>query len=151
MAYCMVRIFDVYMYVKKAEDEHAFLRLEEELIKQKAADESLFAWRHELVKSCGLLAPWPTCFSNSGGLTIHSRRYSKRKPYTIMGGGIEFHAPNVLPDNGNGTEWMTLRAAVRRNYKLKLNCWEVSHGGSNTVTLHMKRIKGKWRRVDCGN
>ncbi|KAI9675865.1 MAG: hypothetical protein M1822_008874 [Bathelium mastoideum] len=120
MAYCMVGIFGVYMHVQKAEGEHAFLRLQEELIKQKAADESLFAWRNELVTSCGLLAPWPTCFKKSERLTIHSRRYSKRKPYTVVGGGIEFHAPNVLPENGNATEWMAITAAVRRNYQLKL-------------------------------
>lgn len=149
MAYCMVGVFGVHMYIKYGEDEDAFLRLEEELIKQKAADESIFAWKHERVESCGLLAPWPTCFSESGGLTILSQKYRQRKPYTVTGGGIEFHAPNVLPDNGNGQEWMTITAALRRNYELKLNCWEVGHGRKNTVTLHLQKLKGEWRRVDC--
>ncbi|KAI9667896.1 MAG: hypothetical protein M1821_000716 [Bathelium mastoideum] len=116
MAYCMVGIFGVYMHVQKAEGEHAFLRLQEELIKQKAADESLFAWRNELVTSCGLLAPWPTCFKKSERLTIHSRRLeASGEELTVMTGPIDGFPEAALQCLGQRPgQWKYLKELAKK-------------------------------------
>ncbi|KAL5462734.1 hypothetical protein PMIN07_004755 [Paraphaeosphaeria minitans] len=45
MAYCLIGIFDIpHMYLKRGEGRRAFIRLQEEIIKQ-SSDLSLFAWR----------------------------------------------------------------------------------------------------------
>ena len=43
-------------------------------------------------------------------------------------------APNKLPEFGNAAEWMTLTAALRKKYSLKLNFWEGRVGNPNTIT-----------------
>ena len=161
MAYCMFGIFGISTFIRYGEGEGAFLRLGEELLRQHHSDESIFAWRSPtgtknpespIITSCGLLAPWPTCYLESGNLTIRSRRYAPRKgleAFKVAGGGIELQAPNKLPANGNAAEWMKIRAALRRNYWLKLNCCEAGTGIRNTITIHLRKEKGSWRKVDC--
>ena len=153
MAYCMFGIFGISTFIRYGEGEGAFVRLGQELIRQHPPDESLFAWRSPKIPSCGLLAPWPTCYLGSENLTIQSRKYAPRKGlsgFNVIGGGIEFQAPNKLPANGNAAEWMAIRAALRRNYRLKLNCWEAGAGNCNTVTILLQKDKnGNWRRIDC--
>ena len=158
MAYCMFGIFGINTFIRYGEGEGAFLRLGQELIRQNPLDESLFAWRSPespkspKITSCGLLAPWPTCYLESEKLTIESSKYAPRnglEPFKVNGGGIEVQAPNKLPENGNVTEWMALTAACRKNYRLKLNCWETGVGNRNTVTILLHKDKGNWRRIEC--
>ena len=106
MAHCMFGLFGINTYVRYGEGEGAFLRLGQELIKQKPLDESLFAWRNSRITSSGLLAPWPTCYLGSENLTIQSWKYAPRvvQGFKVVGGGIEFQAPNKLPENGNAVE-----------------------------------------------
>ena len=158
MAYCMFGVFGITTFVRYGEGERAFVRLGEELLKQHHPDESIFAWRNPdpdrmEMPSCGLLAPWPTCYLGSGNLTIASRKYAQRglEAFKVAGGGIEVQAPNKLPENGNAAEWMAITAALRVNYRLKLNCWDDDEArGHNTITIHLQKDKGNWRRVDCG-
>lgn len=70
MAYCMFGIFGINTYIRYGVGEGAFLRLGEELIRQKPPEESLFACQSPRTISCGLLAPWPTCYLGSENLTI---------------------------------------------------------------------------------
>ncbi|KAI4108235.1 MAG: hypothetical protein L6R37_001108 [Teloschistes peruensis] len=165
MAYCMFGLFEISTFIRYGERELAFLRLQQELIKERPLDESIFAWRSPQIKpkmtSCGLLAPWPTCFLESKDLTIDSWKYAPRTPYKLANGGIDFQVPDKLPHYGNGAEWMGLVARVRKNYWLKLNCWEPGVGTRdtvgtrnrirtrNTVTIHLQKKNGVWRRTDC--
>lgn len=155
MAYCMFGLFGITTFIRYGEGEGAFLRLEQELIRQKPLDESLFAWRRLGITSCGLLAPWPTCYLDSGNLVVDSLRYARRNGLTVVAGGIHFEAPNKLPENGNAREWMALRARFRRSYKLKLNCWEPRPGRfkglfKDTITIRLEKDRqGNWRRVHC--
>ena len=130
MAYCMFGLFGINTSVRYGEGEGAFIRLGQELIMQKPPDESLFAWRNSRIASSGLLAPWPTCYLGSENLTIRSSKYAPRvaQGFRVAGGGIEFQAPNKLPENGNAADWMSLVSAFRKKYSLKLNCWDAEAG-----------------------
>lgn len=108
MAYCALGMFGVSMFIKYGEGgEKAFQRLQEELVKS-SDDESLFAWtwteRDEGVKltekkkSHGLLAPWPTCFTACGTLTIDSKKKQARVRYMADKKGVAFNIPCGLPD-----------------------------------------------------
>ena len=161
MAYCMFGIFGISTFIRYGEGERAFLRLGEGLLRQHRPDESIFAWRSPestkdpkspIVTSCGLLAPCPTCYLNSGNLAIESWKYAQRKgleAFKVAGGGIELQAPSKLPENGNAAEWMAITAALRRNYWLKLDCWEAEAGIRSTITIHLRKKNGSWRRVQC--
>lgn len=161
MAYCMFGLFDINTFIRYGEVEGAFLRLGQELIKQKPYDESIFAWKSPKIgsetetdvkpRSCGLLARWPTCYLGSENLTIESWKNMPRVGYQVASGGIHFQAPNKLPENGNDADWMAIVATSRRNYWLKFHCWEVGPGVGvrNTITLHLHKEKGNWRRKDC--
>ena len=163
MAYCMFGIFEINTYIRYSEKEVAFVRLQEEIIRQKPSDESIFAWklrrkpsdesisawkRREIVYG-GLLAPWPSCFLGSENLTIDSWKSMRRKPYTVANGSIEFQAPNKLPENGNAQEWMAIAAAMRIHYTLKLNCWMPGRSTFNTISIPLRKKNGDWRRVNC--
>ena len=151
-----VKLFGINTFIRYGEGEAAFLRLGQELIRQRPTDESIFAWKSPEIGldidpgplSCGLLAPWPTCYLGSENVTIESLKYMKRKGYYVTGGGIKIQAPNKLPENGNAADWMALVAAFRRHYWLKLNCWghNDKFGIRNTITIHLHEEGGNWRR-----
>ncbi len=159
MAYSMLGIFGITMDVRYGEEEGAFLRLEEALV-EKTQDESIFAWTippsHQGKISewpaLGLLAPWPSCFSDSGNLTIESQKKKKRDGvgYSITKTGVKFAIPMLLPDQGDATRWMNIRNRLRTTYKLGLNCWTIESNPSDHVTIHLKReTKNEpWQRVN---
>ena len=67
-----------------------------------------------------------------------------------MAEALEFQAPNKLAEKGNSADWMAIVAALRRNYRLKFNCWEAGVGNRNTVMILLhKDKKGNWRRINC--
>ncbi|KAF2716574.1 HET-domain-containing protein [Polychaeton citri CBS 116435] len=65
VAYCLMGIFDVNMPLLYGEGKKAFLRLQEEIMRQ-TNDQSLFAWTAESgTRRCGLLASSPASFRDS--------------------------------------------------------------------------------------
>lgn len=67
MAYCLLGIFDVNMPLLYGEGTKAFVRLQEEIIKE-SNDLTLFAWRidtgHASQRHWGILAPSPSAFAD---------------------------------------------------------------------------------------
>ena len=98
IAYCLMGIFAVNMPLLYGEGEKAFLRLQEEIIKQ-TDDHTIFAWcmPSDLAYS-GLLAGSPAAFADSREYRsvkhprMHSRHSGKdtpvAKPYTITNRGL---------------------------------------------------------------
>jgi len=83
VAYSLLGIFDVNMPLLYGEGEKAFIRLQEEILKE-SDDQSLFAWnppgRYD-VYNLGILATHPKCFIGSGSIipipsTMESQSYS---------------------------------------------------------------------------
>jgi hypothetical protein len=102
IAYCLLGIFGMHMPLLYGEGMNAFLRLQEEIIKA-SDDQSIFAWRSRESPSnnvtCGLLAPSPGEFEDSGSI-VPSRislgiRHltAARSPITINNKGLEVSLP----------------------------------------------------------
>ncbi|CAI0643891.1 unnamed protein product [Colletotrichum noveboracense] len=70
IAYCLLGLFNVNMPLLYGEGERAFVRLQEEILKE-TDDQSLFLWALSLTQRtksdelCGLLARFPRLFSNA--------------------------------------------------------------------------------------
>ncbi|KAK5636615.1 hypothetical protein RRF57_012327 [Xylaria bambusicola] len=122
IAYCLMGLFDVNMPLLYGEGEKAFIRLQEEIMKQ-SDDYSLFAWRSDSdsdqpsVHSGRLLAPSPAAFAHSGNvirLSQFSYLNTIYTPLTISNKGIHLTLPVVQADGNN---WFAL-----------LNCTEEGRG-----------------------
>jgi hypothetical protein len=94
VAYSLLGIFGVNMPLLYGEGQKAFLRLQEEILKQ-SDDQSLFAWSCSDTSYRGMLAKSPAYFSNCSNI-VRSAMKLGRAPYTMtnMGLSIElFMAP----------------------------------------------------------
>lgn len=96
IAYCLLGIFDISMPLLYGEGTRAFIRLQEEIIKEHD-DESLFAWTsNELGHVSGLLAPSPDAFYSSANIVpCHTRGVTPTvsAPITVTGRGIRLEVP----------------------------------------------------------
>jgi hypothetical protein len=90
VAYSLLGIFGVNMPMLYGEGQRAFLRLQEEILKQ-SDDHSLFAWSCPDTCYRGLLAKSPSYFSECSNIVRSSAKLS-RTPYSItnMGLAVEF-------------------------------------------------------------
>jgi len=96
VAYCLLGIFDVNMPLLYGEGDKAFIRLQEEIMKD-SDDQSLFVWEwipkavsvaelgHPLLR--GLLASSPASFANSANI-VPFRNAKTSEPYTLTNKGI---------------------------------------------------------------
>lgn len=101
MAYSMLGIFDVNMPLLYGEGKKAFVRLQEEIMKD-SDDHSLFAWQPPVDSDLrsepfvSVFAQHPQCFEASG--RIEDGRYGKRtgEPYVITNKGVRMKV-RLLP------------------------------------------------------
>ncbi|KAF2186629.1 HET domain protein [Zopfia rhizophila CBS 207.26] len=93
VAYSLLGLFGVNMPMLYGEGERAFIRLQEEIMKQ-SDDHSLFAWSSS--DSCyrGLLAKSPADFRDCSNI-ISSRSRLNRAPYSVTNIGISIQLPMV--------------------------------------------------------
>jgi hypothetical protein len=85
-AYCLLGIFDVNMPMLYGEGGKAFLRLQEEIIKQ-SDDHSIFAWPIHRPCQPGLLADSPAAFANCQNIRAMTPR-AGRSPYSLTNRGL---------------------------------------------------------------
>ncbi|KAE8374906.1 heterokaryon incompatibility protein-domain-containing protein [Aspergillus bertholletiae] len=124
-AYCLMGIFNVNMPLVYGEGRKAFIRLQEEIMKE-SDDQSLFAWdasEFQGFNATGLLALTPAFFKNSRNV-VPFRSLKNSAPYSVTNKGIRLQLPLVAVNGGVvrslGTESITQRKA------LLLECQEVS-------------------------
>ncbi|KAL9037907.1 MAG: hypothetical protein Q9180_003456 [Flavoplaca navasiana] len=86
IAYCLLGIFDVNMPMLYGEGTKAFLRLEEEIIKQ-SDDHSIFAWLIDDREQTGLLAASPNVFASCQNVELSTSR-ACHSSYTITNRGL---------------------------------------------------------------
>lgn len=96
IAYCLLGIFDISMPLLYGEGLKAFIRLQEQIIKE-YDDESLFAWKSGSISyTSGLLAPSPEVFSRSANIVpclTPAAMQSMSGPITITSRGIRMEVP----------------------------------------------------------
>ncbi|KAI2463328.1 heterokaryon incompatibility protein-domain-containing protein [Annulohypoxylon bovei var. microspora] len=116
-AYCLLGLFSVTMPLVYGEGKRAFVRLQEEIIKE-SDDQSIFAWCPEdlqyrsspveLTSKC-LLAPSPLYFANSGNIVrcennnrirLQNGKYGYELPYTITNKGVQISLPIITSQFG---------------------------------------------------
>jgi hypothetical protein len=92
IAYCLLGLVGVNMPLLYGEGEKAFLRLQQEIIRQ-TDDESIFAWCNStaaLGQLSGVLAPSIDRFANSSHVHVID---GYRKPYAVTNKGLDFDVP----------------------------------------------------------
>ncbi|KAI4230128.1 MAG: hypothetical protein L6R36_000241 [Xanthoria steineri] len=153
IAYCLLGIFGLNMDLRYGEGNQAFIRLQKELV-ENCRDESIFAWTNPdpRINVCGLLAPEPACFAESGDITHLSKKAKQRPSIVWSSAGIRIAVPVFFWDLQNGRDWNNLAVATWRNLDVTLNCWRIGESKSkDTVTIHLKKTKEKgWQRNRCG-
>ncbi|KAI8173680.1 Vegetative incompatibility protein HET-E-1 [Colletotrichum sp. SAR 10_86] len=97
VAYCLMGLFGVNMPMLYGEGDKAFLRLQEEIMKQ-SDDQSLFAWV-DLSASTetyhGLLAKSPLNFEYSNSIVPY-QDWEPRPPYSMTNRGLRIDLPLTL-------------------------------------------------------
>lgn len=96
-AYCLMGLFNVHIPPLYGEGEHAFVRLQVEILNQ-IDDESLFAWTgHGHLPTnfgMGLLAPSPAYFQRSG--KVKRLKWDlERTPHTMTSKGVRLEVPST--------------------------------------------------------
>ncbi|KAH7323104.1 heterokaryon incompatibility protein-domain-containing protein [Stachybotrys elegans] len=102
IAYCLMGIFDVNMPMLYGEGSKAFLRLQEEIMKQ-SDDQSIFAWVNLEVPPDtlhGLLADSPRDFAHSNTIFPYPD-WELRPPYQLTQRGLRIELPMVPHDDGS--------------------------------------------------
>ncbi|KMQ42939.1 Heterokaryon incompatibility [Trichophyton rubrum] len=92
-AYSLLGIFGINMPMLYGEGERAFLRLQEEIMKQ-SDDHSLFAWKSADPNHRGLFARSPEAFAESGHLVQSASKWNI-KPYSLTNMGLSIELPMV--------------------------------------------------------
>lgn len=125
-AYCMMGLFDVNMPMLYGEGEKAFVRLQEEIMKD-SSDESLFAWRNSNAHAddqVGLLATSPDMFADSGHIVDYFD-WEPRVPFFKTNRGLQ----------------ITLHIRIVENslYLATLNCTR-PQGNGGFSALYLRRL-----------
>lgn len=106
VAYCLMGMFGVNMPMLYGEGSRAFLRLQEEIMKQ-SDDQSLFAWANldaSVESYHGLLARSPRDFAHSHGIMPY-QDWEPRPPYQLTNRGLRIDLPltaRELEESGDG-------------------------------------------------
>jgi hypothetical protein len=101
IAYCLLGLFNVSMPLLYGEGEKAFIRLQEEIIKE-SGDQSIFAWEAEGLlldeadRFCvlGVLATHPSMFKNAGNVETYPSHW---QPYMMTNRGLQIQLPLLRP------------------------------------------------------
>ncbi|EFR03581.1 HET domain-containing protein [Nannizzia gypsea CBS 118893] len=92
-AYSLLGIFGINMPMLYGEGERAFLRLQEEIMKQ-SDDHTLFAWKSSDQNFRGLFAKSPAAFADSGNLVQSASKWNM-KPYSLTNMGLSIELAMV--------------------------------------------------------
>ncbi|PGH07613.1 hypothetical protein GX51_01621 [Blastomyces parvus] len=95
IAYSLLKLFDVNMPILYGEKEKAFIRLQEEIMKQ-SDDQTLFAWKISDSRTYhGLFAKSPAAFADSSDIVPSTSPWN-RSPYSVTNKGLSIEVP-MLP------------------------------------------------------
>ena len=103
IAYCLLGIFDIQMPILYGEGTKAFIRLQEEIMKQ-SNDRSLFASRQPGVREryCSLLAPSPRYFAHCANLVHTESHVYQGSAYALTNRGLQYSETELYIDYLSG-------------------------------------------------
>jgi len=127
MAYSLLGIFNVYMPMLYGEGDQAFIRLQEEIMKN-SNDHSLFAWSSPLRCQRGLLAKSPAAFSESSRY-VASKEKLYRSPYSVTNMGLSLQLQ--LQPCGPGDSHV---------YMAALDCEHEKTAKNSRVGIYLKKL-----------
>lgn len=150
IAYCLMGLFDISMTIRYGEGDTAFIRLQEEIMKN-SEDHSLFAWRNPVNSSTlsGLLATHPDRFVDSGHIYPYGNPVALPpfvKSHKGLRGDLALHKPEPCGD----TTKRLLNQHGGQVYAAVLNC--LGHKGEGFVAIYVKRLLSRadqYGRVEC--
>ncbi|GKT84805.1 HET domain-containing protein [Colletotrichum tofieldiae] len=95
MAYCLLGLCDINMPLLYGEGERAFVRLQQEIIKE-YSDQSLFAWGVDQTISAtsSIFAPSPAFFTRAGSLSLENFN-SSSSDFQMTNRGLQIELPLV--------------------------------------------------------
>lgn len=117
IAYCLMGIFSVNMPLLYGEGDRAFLRLQEEIMRQ-SDDQSLFAWRNDNLcqpRFHGLLAQSPKAFSGSHNVMPY-QVWESQQPYSMTNRGLRIDLPLIKVNNEPDLYIAALNCPMPPNY-----------------------------------
>jgi len=139
IAYCLLGIFGVHMPMLYGEGDHAFIRLQEEIMRN-SADDSIFAWTSDSYSSDkptpGLLALTPAYFTKSGDI-VQSKGLAVT-PFSLTNKGVHLCLPMM---------------ALSTRYLAILNCHKFGNETKN-LGIYVERLSENddvFKKVWCEN
>ena len=150
MAYCLLGLFQVNMPLLYGEGDRAFIRLQEEIIRQ-SDDQSIFAWIDKSLEFSGMLARHPSAFAKSGDIVQTQKFFHEpRSPYRMTNRGLEIQFPvfdeYCEPEDADGGD--KTDGSVRR-YEVPLECSRPSYESKVVFITLRKHASGKVSRINA--
>jgi hypothetical protein len=151
--YCLMGIFGIHMPLLYGEGEHAFVRLQEEIMKI-SNDESIFAWEKENITSLNgqrratcrrenLFATSPSAFAEFSTAYMPSdfghnsaRLDHPRLPYILTNRGLQMSVRLYQLPQSSGA-------------LIVLNCLKRAQDSPVRLALLLDRLGSDWVRNDC--
>ncbi|CAI6240642.1 unnamed protein product [Periconia digitata] len=140
IAYCLLGVFQVNMPLLYGEGANAFIRLQEEILKD-SEDESLFAWTEPEAsinrqQNDGILATHPRAFSESSQIVPYA---SKLEPYAMTNRGLRIES-RFIP-------FIDSNSSYRQSISCILHCrYESTFESSISIAIEMDTSTGRYRR-----
>lgn len=140
IAYCLLGVFQVNMPLLYGEGANAFIRLQEEILKN-SEDESLFAWIEpeaplNYQQNDGILATHPRAFSESSEIVPYA---SKLEPYAMTNRGLRIESRFIPFTDSN--------SSYRQSISCILHCrYESTFESSISIAVEMDASTGRYRR-----
>lgn len=111
VAYCLMGVFNVNMPLLYGESDKAFIRLQEEIMKE-SDDHSIFAWRAAKKATSkedltGLLAASPADFTEVGDIRPF-RDWHVSRPHSITNKGLQIQLPLTQIQGGGGLHYLAI-------------------------------------------
>jgi hypothetical protein len=136
IAYSLLGIFDVHMPMLYGEGKHAFIRLQEEIIK-KSNDLTIFAWRADGEKNAFLdmFASSPMYFHRCNDISDNpfGHRVLSRSLFSVTNRGLQFTSTDIAVIK-------SLTHKEDPDYILPLNCYITEQNRRTWIYLLLKKI-----------
>ncbi|KAL8827862.1 MAG: hypothetical protein Q9170_006844 [Blastenia crenularia] len=151
VAYSLLGLFDVYMPLIYGEGSNAFIRLQQEIVKN-SNDESIFAWTDDNLIESGMFALSPAAFADSGNVITFQHSGIRKTPYSVTNFGMAIEVdPGVFDhviNTPNDLGFSTYQSNKPYPWKMPIACTRGFE--RQPLALNFLSVAGNTVRVDVG-